>query len=95
MSNVNMPNVEVHEHLGLYFSCNGSWDYHIKITLEKAWNRVTVMRAIKLKLDRYTMQIIYFSFIRPVLEYADNIWDNIPEYLKNEVDKFQNRTENV
>ena len=45
------------------------------------------MRALKFKLDRHTMQIIYFSFIRPVLEYADNIWDNIPEHLKNGVGK--------
>ena len=48
------------------------------------------MRALKFKLDRHTMQIIYFSFIRLVIEYADNIWDNIPEYLKkNEVEKVQ------
>ena len=52
------------------------------------------MRALKFKLNRHTLQIIYFSFIRPVLEYADNIWDNIPEYLKNDVEKFKmNRQE--
>ena len=90
MSIVNIPNVEVHKHLGLYFSSTGSWDYHIKITLDKAWNRIHIMRALKFKLDRYTMQIIYPSFIRPVLEYADNIWDNVPEYMKTEVDKDQN-----
>ena len=50
------------------------------------------MRALKSKLDRDTMQIIYFSFIRPDLEYADNIWDNIPEYLKNEVEIVQHES---
>ena len=95
MSNINIPNVEVHKHLGLYFSCNGSWDYHTKITLEKAWNRVNIIRALKSKLDRHTLQIIYFSFIRPLLEYADIIWDNIPEYLKNEVDKVQNESARI
>ena len=94
MSNINVPNVEVHKHLGLYFSCNGSWDYPIQITLEKAWNRLNFMRALKSKLDRHTLQIIYFSFIRSVLEYVDNIWDNIPEYLKMKLIKFKmNRQE--
>ena len=35
------------------------------------------------------MQTIYFSFIRPILEYADIIWDNCTQYEKNEPEKIQ------
>ena len=35
------------------------------------------------------MQKQYFSFVRPVLEYADIIWDNIPEYLVNKIESIQ------
>ena len=30
---------------------------------------------------------MYFSFIRPLLEYSDIIWDNCPTYLKQSVEK--------
>ena len=38
------------------------------------------MRKLKFQLDRRSLQIIYFSFIRPLLEYADVIWDNCFQY---------------
>ena len=30
---------------------------------------------------------MYFSFIRPLLEYSDIIWDNCPVYLKQSIEK--------
>ena len=32
---------------------------------------------------------MYFSFVRPILEYADIIWDNITEYLVNKIESIQ------
>ena len=29
------------------------------------------------------------SFIRPIIEYADVVWDNCPQYLKEQIDKIQ------
>ena len=34
------------------------------------------MRRLKFRLNRKSLETIYFSFIRPLLEYADVIWDN-------------------
>ena len=34
------------------------------------------MRKLKFELDRKSLQTIYFSFIRPLLEYADVMWNN-------------------
>ena len=48
------------------------------------------MRQLKNRLDRKSLQVIYFSFIRPVLEYGDVIWNNISQYLKDDLDKIQN-----
>jgi hypothetical protein len=33
-----------------------------------------MLRLLKLKIDRSTLESLYKSFIRPVLEYADIIW---------------------
>ena len=40
------------------------------------------MRRLKLKLDRKSLEVIYTTFIRPLLEYIDVIWDNCTEYEK-------------
>ena len=41
------------------------------------------------KLDRKTLETIYFSFIRPILEYADVIWDNCTAFEKQSIEKIQ------
>ena len=55
----------------------------------KAYSRLGILRRVKYNLDRRTLQKIYFSFIRPILEYADIIWDNITEYLVNIIESDQ------
>ena len=41
------------------------------------------MRKLKFILDRQSLEIIYTSFIRPVLEYADVVWDNCTKSKSN------------
>ena len=45
------------------------------------------MRKLNFELDRISLQTIYFSFIRPLLEYADVLWNNCPQYESNELEK--------
>ena len=47
------------------------------------------MRKLKLILDRQSLETIYTSFIRPVLEYADVVWDNCTQYEINALEKIQ------
>ena len=42
------------------------------------------MQNLKFQLNRKSLQIIYFSFIRPLHEYADVVWDNCTQYEANE-----------
>ena len=68
--------VSSHKQLGLFLSNNGKWHEHINYITEKAWIRVNVLRKLKFLLDRQSKEIIYISFIRTLLEYADVVWDN-------------------
>lgn len=81
--------VNCHKHLGLLFSSNGTWHDHINQITSKAWTRINVMRKLKFVLDRKSLQTIYFTFVRPILEYSDIIWDNCTQYEKDELDKIQ------
>ena len=47
------------------------------------------MRKLKFQLDRKSLQTIYFSSIRPLLEYADVVWNNCTQYDSNELDTVQ------
>ena len=48
------------------------------------------MRKLKFKLDRRSLQTIQFTFIRPILEYADGVWNNCTQYDINNIEKSQN-----
>jgi hypothetical protein len=43
----------------------------------------------RMELRRKSLEHMYFSYVRPILEYADVIWDNCPNYIKEKlVDKY-------
>ena len=89
MNQQQINEVDMHKHLGLTFTCDGTWHTHLTEIKSKAWYRINIMRQLKFVLDRKSLQFIYFSFIRPVLEYADVVWDNCTQYEANELEKIQ------
>ena len=44
---------------------------------------MNILRAFKFKLDRNSLERMYFSFVRPVLEYSTTVWDNYSNEDKN------------
>ena len=63
--------VNLHKHLGIIFSSDCTWHDHLDYIKSKAWTRINVMSKLKFKHDRKSLQTIYFTFIQPILEYAD------------------------
>ena len=90
-----IQNVENHKHLGVIFSNDGSWHHHINHITEQAWKRIHIMRRLKFKLNRDSLNTIYISFVRPLLEYADVVWDNCTQTDKNELDKIQHEAARI
>ena len=89
MNGTIIKEVESHKHLGLFFHENGNWHVHVNHIIDKVTPRLNVFRTLKFKLQRNHLQVICFSFIRPLLEYANIIWDNIPEYLRVKLESIQ------
>ena len=56
---------------------------------------MNIMKKLKFKLDRESLEIIYTAFIRPLIEYGDIIWDNCSRYEKQELDKIQNEVARI
>ena len=45
------------------------------------------MRKFKFLLDRKSLETIYISFIRPILEYGDVVWDNCTQLENQDIEK--------
>jgi len=53
------------------------------------------MRRLKFSIDRRALEIVYVSFVRTILEYADVLYDNCCQYEKDELDKIQNEAARI
>ena len=84
-----------HKHLGLFFSNNGLWHDHIDYIVKKAYARLNMLRKVRFKLNRYTLEKMYFSFIRPILEYGDVVWDTQTHYLINKIENVQSEAARI
>lgn len=89
MNNTTIPSVNNHKHLGLTFTEDTKWKDHISLTLNKAWQRIGILRALKFVINRSSLEKMYFCFIRPLLEYADVVWDNCSCELINDIEAVQ------
>jgi hypothetical protein len=71
-----LENSKSHKHLGVTFNSNGKWNNHINEIYTKACRRINILRLMKHKLDRKSLEKLCIGFIRPILEYEGIVWDN-------------------
>ena len=57
--------------------------------LKKHSQRVNILKKFKFILDRKTLETIYITFIRPLLEYANVVWDTKTLILINKLENVQ------
>ena len=78
-SGANLESVSVHKHLGLTFSSDLKWNNHVDDINARADKRLCQLEALRFKLNRKTLEIVYISYIRPIVEYSDVAFDNISD----------------
>ena len=76
-NNVIIEDEPSHTHLGITLSSNGGWRDHVNKIYQKAAYRLNLMRMLKHDIDRNSLTRFFISYIRPILEYGDIIWDNL------------------
>ena len=81
MDKTAVKEVASHKHLGLTLSNDLTWTSHIKTIVEKATQRLGSLRRHKFLLDRKSLKKMYTTFILPLLEYGNIVWDNC--YMEN------------
>ena len=87
--NTQLTFVDSHKHLGVTFSSDGTWHAHITKIASFASKILGSMRMLKFKLKRKTLNQIYISYLRPLLEYASIVWDSCTINEKETLEKIQ------
>ncbi|KAK6183707.1 hypothetical protein SNE40_011134 [Patella caerulea] len=81
--------VNIHKHLGIIFSSDCKWTNHIDKMIGKASKQLNVLRKLKYKLKREYLEKMYLTFIRPILEYSSEVWDNCGKVNSERLEKLQ------
>jgi hypothetical protein len=69
-----------------YNSTGHSWPVRVQARTSKQLN---ILRKLKYRLQRDYLEKIYLVFIRPILEYASEVWDNCGQANRNRLEKIQ------
>ncbi len=93
--NTDISFVEHHKHLGVTLSNNGKWHEHINNIMTSTSKVLGIMKKLKFKLCRKSLNQIYISYMRPSLEYASVVWDGCSENEKDTLEKIQNEAARI
>ena len=67
--------VGTHKQLGIVLASNNKWSSHIDTIIQSTAKQVSVLRKLKYRFSKNTLNRVYCTYIRPSLEYASEVWD--------------------
>ena len=84
-----VESVNTHKHLGITLTNNLTWNTHVDEICTKALRRLNLLSCLKYNLSRRALEIMYFSFIRPILEYGNILLTNCGTINNDKMEKIQ------
>lgn len=87
--------VNNHRHLGVTLHERGKWHDHIEKILSSASKVIGVMRKLKYTFSYHSLNQIYISYVRPILEYSSIVWDNCTAEQAGSLEKLQNEAARI
>ena len=84
-----LKEVTQHTHLGITFSSNMSWKPHVDRICFRASQRNNILRKLKFRLPRKTLENLFKSLVRPILEYGDVVFDDNSVALSQRIEAIQ------
>ncbi len=89
LNNKNIPMTTCHKHLGVTFSNDGKWNNHVENIISSIKKHVNILRKLKYTLSRNNLEKLYLVFIRPIFEYACEVWDNCGKGNSERLEQLQ------
>ena len=81
--------------LGVIIDEHFLWNHQIQNTVTKASKGIGMMRRIKQFVPKSTLVKIYNAIVLSHFDYCSLVWDNCCDYLKNRLQKLQNRAARI
>jgi hypothetical protein len=75
MANEIITDNQSHKHLGVILQASGRWSEHIADITQRAKRKVDILRGLMHRLDRRTLEIMYLTYIRPLLEFSNALFE--------------------
>jgi hypothetical protein len=91
MDNKEIEQVNHMNYLGITLTSNMSWNIQIEKMSSKASKRIGLLFKMKDKLPRSAKMKYYVSFIRPILEYGNVLYDNCTAHESHTIELVQRR----
>ena len=76
MNHLFVAEVPLYKHLTVYLSHDWKWLCHTTEICKKA-TRLVILRRYSRKLSRKTLKMIYNAYIRPIIEYSNQVYTNL------------------
>ena len=86
LNNTRIKETATHKHLCLTFSSTCNWNDHVCNISDKACIRLNLLRALKFRVSRKSLEKMYIAFVCPLIEYSDIVWDNCSMETKMQLD---------
>ena len=88
--------VNTYKILGVIMDNDLKWNSHVDYIIKKACNKLYSLRVLcRARVSQRNMLRIYLASVRPVLEYAVPVWQDIPAYLSEAIERVQKRALNI
>ena len=89
MDNTPVKNVRQHKPLGLVMEKEGKWKEHVEEMTTRAMRRVGILRGLRWRLNRRTIEKLYVTYIQPIFEYGGITWSNCTDEESEQVERVQ------
>jgi hypothetical protein len=83
--------VDTCKYLGVNMQSNMQWNLHIDKTVKKAFNALSFLRRNFRKSSQSIKSLLYFTTVRPILEYAAVVWEPYRIGQKKSLERVQRR----
>ena len=92
VGNQEVERVMTYKLLRVIISDDLKWNYHIEYVIAKAAKRLYALRLLKhAGVMPDDMLKVYTCNVTSILEYAAQVWQNIPAYLSDAIESIQRR----
>ena len=89
MDNTVLQIVNLHKHLSVVLSSNNKCTNHIDTIIQSASKQISFLRKLRYKFSKNSLNKIYCTYIRPLLEYASELWDGCNQTGADRLEKIQ------